>query len=58
MKLNTAFVKALQFPDVAARLTADGAVPVGNSAIEFGAYIKSELIKWARVVKVSGATAQ
>ena len=56
--LNTAFVQALQFPEGIARLTADGAVPVGNSAAAFDAYIKSELVKWARVVKTSGAVAQ
>jgi tripartite-type tricarboxylate transporter receptor subunit TctC len=56
--LNTAFVKALRFPEVAARLSADGAVPVGNTAAAFGAYIKSELAKWASVVKASGASAQ
>jgi tripartite-type tricarboxylate transporter receptor subunit TctC len=57
-KLNAAFVKSLQSPDVTARLTADGAVPVGNSAAAFGAYVKSELAKWAKVVKASGASAQ
>jgi tripartite-type tricarboxylate transporter receptor subunit TctC len=57
-KLNEAFVKALQAPEVTARLTADGAAPVGNSTAEFGAYIKSEIAKWARVVKASGATPQ
>jgi len=57
-KLNAGFVKALRFPDVTARLTADGAVPVGSSATEFGAYIKSELVKWNKIVKVSGATVQ
>lgn len=57
-KLNSAFVKSLRFADVAARLTADGAVPVGNGAAEFGAYIRSEFVKWAKVVKASGASAQ
>ena len=57
-KLQSAFAKALQFPDVVARLSADGAAPVGNSAAEFGAYIKSELTKWSKVVKASGASAQ
>jgi tripartite-type tricarboxylate transporter receptor subunit TctC len=57
-KLNAAFVKALQFPDVVARLSIDGAAPVGNSPAAFGAYIKSELAKWGKVVKASGATAQ
>ena len=56
--LNAAFVKALRFPDVTARLAADGAIAVGSSATEFSAYIQSELVKWARVVKASGATAQ
>jgi len=58
VKLNAAFVKALRFPDVAARLAADGATPVGNSTTEFDAYIRSELLKWAKVVKASGAIAQ
>ena len=30
----------------------------GNAPAEFGAYIKSELAKWGKVVKTSGATAQ
>lgn len=56
--LNAAFVKALQFPDVVSRLSMDGATPVGNSAAEFGTYIRTELVKWATVVKTSGAKAQ
>jgi tripartite-type tricarboxylate transporter receptor subunit TctC len=57
-KLNAAFVKSLHYPEVVARLTADGATPVGNSAAEFGAYIKREIVKWGSVVKASGATAR
>ena len=57
-KLNAAFVKALQYPEVTARLSSDGAAPVGSSAAEFSAYIKSEIAKWARVVKTSGASPQ
>ncbi len=56
--LNSALVQALQFADVTARLASDGAIPVGNSAEAFGAYIRSEQVKWARVVKASGAAAQ
>ena len=57
-KLNNAFVQALKYPDVTARLTTEGAVPVGNSASEFGVYIRSELVRWARIVKISVAAAQ
>ena len=32
-----------------------GADIAGGSAPEFSAYVKSELEKWARVVKLSGA---
>ncbi len=57
-KLNAAFVKALQFQDVVARLSMDGATPVGNTPAEFGAYIKNEHAKWGKVVRASGVTAQ
>lgn len=57
-KLHSAFVKSLQFADVAVRLQAEGAVPVGSSAAEFDAYIKREYLKWAKVVKAAGATVQ
>jgi tripartite-type tricarboxylate transporter receptor subunit TctC len=57
-QLHAVFVQALKAPEVTARLYADGAAPVGNSPAQFGGYIKSEIAKWARVVKTSGATAQ
>ena len=53
--LNAHIVKILQQPDVKQRLLDDGIVPVGNSRQQFAAYIKSELVKWADVIKRSGA---
>ncbi|MDB5809806.1 MAG: hypothetical protein JWN94_1928 [Betaproteobacteria bacterium] len=55
--LNAEIGKALKLPDVNERLSGDGAVAVGNTPEEFGAYIKSEMAKWAPVIKASGATA-
>lgn len=55
MKLNTEIVKVLARPDVKARLAADGAQTVGNTPEQFAAYIKSEIARWAPVVKASGA---
>ncbi|HET7365302.1 MAG TPA: tripartite tricarboxylate transporter substrate binding protein [Burkholderiales bacterium] len=40
---------ALRSPEMKARLAADGAAPLGTTPAEFGAYIKRELEKWARV---------
>lgn len=55
-RLNTEFVRALRSPEVSARLSADGAVPVGSSAADFAAYLRSELVKWGKVVRESRAT--
>jgi tripartite-type tricarboxylate transporter receptor subunit TctC len=50
-KLNAAIVEALQQPDVATRLAADGSTPVGSSPEQFNAHIKSEMAKWKKLVK-------
>jgi tripartite-type tricarboxylate transporter receptor subunit TctC len=47
-------VRALKDPEVHDRLVADGADPVGSSPEEFAAYIRSESMKWAKVVKDVG----
>ncbi|MEK7874922.1 MAG: tripartite tricarboxylate transporter substrate-binding protein, partial [Pseudomonadota bacterium] len=50
-KLNAAIVEALQQPDVATRLAADGSTPIGSSPERFNAHIKSEIAKWKKLVK-------
>jgi tripartite-type tricarboxylate transporter receptor subunit TctC len=49
-KLNEHTVSALRAPDVRERLVKLGANVVGSSPEEFGAYIKSEVAKWTKVV--------
>ena len=41
----------LKLPDVKARLASQAADPVGSSPEQFDAFIKSEIAKWAKVVK-------
>ena len=41
----------LKLPDVKARLATQAADPVGSSPEQFDAFIKSEIAKWAKVVK-------
>jgi tripartite-type tricarboxylate transporter receptor subunit TctC len=55
-KLNAEMVKALNAPDVKQRLTELGSAEVYGSPEQFGAFIKAEIAKWAKVVKASGAT--
>ncbi len=52
-RLDADIVIALQRPDVKQRLTGIGFEIVGSTPDEFGAYIKSEIKKWEKVVKAS-----
>jgi tripartite-type tricarboxylate transporter receptor subunit TctC len=53
-RLNRDFVRAVNAPDVQAKLAEMGAIPVGSSAPEFAAMMKLEAAKWAPVVKAAG----
>ena len=50
-KLATETQRILKLPDVRERITGLGADVVGNTPDEFNAFIKSELAKWAKVIK-------
>lgn len=53
-RLNAEFVRALQQPDLRQRLASQGAEPLTSTPAEFSAYLRSEIDKWAKVVKASG----
>ena len=55
--LNREVVKVLHSPEARERLAAEGAEGVGNTPEQFGAYMRSEMVKWSKVVKQSGARA-
>jgi tripartite-type tricarboxylate transporter receptor subunit TctC len=52
-RLNTEVVAILKQPEVNDRLSREGADPVGSTPEEFARYIKSEISKWAKVVKAA-----
>lgn len=57
-KLNAEIVRILNLPDVRERLIGIGAEPVGNTPEQFGEYLRSEIAKWAKVIKDIGMTLQ
>jgi tripartite-type tricarboxylate transporter receptor subunit TctC len=57
-RINRATIDALRSNDLKARLAEQGSEPVGDTPAEFKAFIDSELVKWHRLVEISGATVQ
>jgi tripartite-type tricarboxylate transporter receptor subunit TctC len=57
-RIHTDLVKALTLPDVREKLTAMGAAVVANKPDDFGAFIKAESAKWAKLIAEAGITAQ
>lgn len=55
-KLHDVFTSALKLPDVRERVLKQGFDIVGSDPDAFGAYVKAEVPKWAKVVKASGAS--
>jgi tripartite-type tricarboxylate transporter receptor subunit TctC len=55
MRVNEAFGSALKSADIRARLAADGAEPAHSTPEAFQAFIRSEIERWAPVIRASGA---
>ncbi len=57
-KLNREIAGILKNPEMRARLIAQGAEPVGNTQAEFAAFLKTETVKWGKLVRDSGARSE
>jgi tripartite-type tricarboxylate transporter receptor subunit TctC len=55
LRLNHAFVAALNSPEAKARFASLMAEPVPTTPEEFGRFMQAELAKYEKVVKASGA---
>jgi tripartite-type tricarboxylate transporter receptor subunit TctC len=53
-RLNTELVTILKDPEILARFKQLATDPVGNSPEEFAAFVRAELDKYSRIIKVAG----
>ncbi|MEK6243696.1 MAG: tripartite tricarboxylate transporter substrate binding protein [Pseudomonadota bacterium] len=56
-RLNAEVNKSVQNPELRARLATGGSEPLGGTSEQYASYIKSELLRWTKVVKDAGAKA-
>ncbi|MGZ9014417.1 MAG: tripartite tricarboxylate transporter substrate binding protein, partial [Burkholderiales bacterium] len=56
-RLHAEIVKAMKSQEVQSRLTAEGAEVVASSPQEFSAKVRSDVAKWAKVIKAAGIKA-
>jgi tripartite-type tricarboxylate transporter receptor subunit TctC len=54
-RISDAARQAIAQPEMRKRLETEGAIPVGNTPEQFGAFVQGEIARWGKVVKFSGA---
>ncbi|WP_431276753.1 tripartite tricarboxylate transporter substrate binding protein [Variovorax ureilyticus] len=54
-KISDAARQAIATPEMQKRLETEGAIPVGSAPEQFAPFVQSEIERWAKVVKFSGA---
>ena len=57
-RLSQETSRAVRSPDLKERMSSEGLQPVGSTAEEFAAYLRTEMAKWALVVKAAGIKPQ
>ena len=57
-RLNTEFIGILRLPEVRERLSADGSEAVGSTPQQFADRMRTEVVKWGKVVKAAGIPAE
>jgi len=57
-RLNAEIVKALALPDVRSQFELQGIEILGGTPERFADYIREEIAKWAKAIRLSGAKAE
>ena len=55
VRLHREFLNILQTPEIRDRLLREGAEPVGNSPAQFTEFLRTDIARWAKVIRQAGA---
>ena len=53
-RLSVEIIRITKSPAITNKLVEEAVIPVGSTPAEFGAYIKSEIARWGKVIKSGG----
>jgi tripartite-type tricarboxylate transporter receptor subunit TctC len=54
-RLQTEIARVVRVPEVVDQIAQQGSIPIGDTSEQFGAYLRQDVAKWAKIVKTSGA---
>ena len=57
-KVNADVVKIVNAPELKERLKAEGSEPVGSTPDQYAAFLREEIVKWAKVIKLAKVSAE
>jgi tripartite-type tricarboxylate transporter receptor subunit TctC len=57
-RINSDVIKIVRSPELKERLTAEGSDPVGNTPDQYAVFLRNEIEKWAKVIKLAGVKAE
>ena len=55
-KINTDVLKVVRSPELIEKLKAEGSDPVGSSVEQYSSFLREEIAKWNKVIKLANIT--
>jgi len=55
-RINADVLKVVRSPELVEKLKAEGSDPVGSTVDEYARFLRDEIAKWAKVIRVAGIT--
>lgn len=54
-RLHSVLAQIMCAPELIERITREASIPIGGTPREFADYLRTEIVKWENVIRISGA---